>query len=306
MVCSYEFVEASSKKKRYEDAIELWSKVEDRDAPKPKQPTTALASGLWALTGLYIKRGYMDEVQVVNKRDGERHKALKQLPVLSWCMMSGTLAHNRWHDLSGYMDYLKGHVYTTDEKFLTQFSSPGYGGSSSIEINGAQMMLLQRFLQAEASPIGMAIRVQLHALHPRLAPPGIKIKFEPDQEDLANSTAAELNQKHTVADPNAAEKRSKWLNDLSDWSPEIFDESPHVQKFSGFLAYMVKDHPEHKLVVMSQYLKYLDILDIVMKRRYNIQCLRYDGTMGQTTRVEVQKNFSKHGSPRPLLMTAGA
>lgn len=156
------------------------------------------------------------------------------------------------------------------------------------------------------SALGMAIRAQLHSLHPRLVPEDKKDDFQPDQEDIANSTADELNHKYTAEDPNAAEKRRNWLVELNEWTPDVFDESPHVIALTGFLAYMVDKCPESKLVVMSQYLKYLDIVDLLMLKRYKVKCLRYDGTVGQAQRVLVQKEFSRVDMPRPLLMTAGA
>ena len=363
VVTSYEFVEANaSKKTTYEDKIEAYSKAGDHDAAKPKKPTTALATGLWALTGLIIKRGYMDEAHVVNKRDGKRHLALVQLPVSSWCLMSGTLPHNRWHDISGYLDFVKGHPYTSHEKFMAQFSAPNYTHSASRDIGGAQLLLLQRFLQAlivirprdvlklppcrrlafpldltneqagivceltekykmccgmgdqavtvedteETNALGLAIRAQMHCLHPRLAPPSEKDDFELDREVVANTTAAKLNKTYSVEDISAAEKRKQWLQELDEWTVEMFDESPHLFALTHFLDSMIKRLPDEKLVVFSQYLKYLDIVELIMRKRFGVKCLRYDGTVGQIRRVEVQKEFSNARPPRPLLITAGA
>ncbi|KAL6704747.1 hypothetical protein ACN47E_007668 [Coniothyrium glycines] len=69
---------------------------------------------------------------------------------------------------------------------------------------------------------------------------------------------------------------------------------------------MVQTSPTEKIVVFSQYLKYLDIVDLVMRRKFQIECLRYDGTVPQTKRIEVQKDFANLRVAKPLLITAGA
>jgi hypothetical protein len=45
----------------------------------------------------------------------------------------------------------------------------------------------------EMNTLGVAIRAQPHCLHSRLEPPKEKIEFEIDQEDIANTMAADLN-----------------------------------------------------------------------------------------------------------------
>lgn len=98
----------------------------------------------------------------------------------------------------------------------------------------------------------------------------------------------------------------KWLEELEEWTPYMYDESPHVQALAGFLACMVKECPGSKLVVVSQYLEYLDIVDKLMLERYKAKCLRYDRTVPQRQRLDVQKAFAKPDSSIPLLITAGA
>lgn len=368
IVCSYEFVEANvSKKHRFVEDIARWREAGNRNAPKPKRPTCALATQLWSDVGLPFKRGYMDEAHVVNKREGKRHQALQQLHVASWCVMSGTLAHNRWHDLSGYLDFVKGHPYDTHAKFNKQFSVTGYTNMASRELGGPQMALLQRFLQAllimrpaniltlppcarvawpvtldnatayciskmtetykracgmekdfasgarpdldSVSPLGAAVRAQLFSLHPRLLPEtsdGEDEDFHIDNEDLMNTTAEILNDKFRKEDPKASEKRRRWLADLHEWTDEMLFDSPHVQHMVDLIQFMVRSYPEEKIVIMSQYLKYLDVIAVALDRRYNISCLRYDGTVSQAHRITVQEKFADKSKGRPLLITVGA
>lgn len=363
VVCSFEFADANmSKKTKFENKIEVAAK--NPKGTLLNRPTVAIATGMWALLGLPIKRGYIDEAQMVNKRTGKRHQSLMKLPVSSWCIMSGTLAHNKWYDISGYLDFIKGHPYTTDREFLAQFKTPSYTPNAAPDISGAQLYLLQRFLQAfivmrprdvlrlppchrlsfgvkvgetqesvilewtevykkacvmdkksadfkqnknkEISALGAAIRCQLHGLHPRLAPASKTIKFNLEAEDVANSTAEGLNQTYSPDEASQQEKRRQWIKDLNTWTLDMFDESPHLTTVTEFLNFMVNNHPDQKIVVMSQYLKYLDIINLCMSKRFKVACLRYDGTVNQVQRIEVQKKFAKPESARPLLMTVGA
>jgi SNF2 family DNA or RNA helicase len=68
---------------------------------------------------------------------------------------------------------------------------------------------------------------------------------------------------------------------------------------------MVKNNPEQKIVVFSQYLRYLDIVYHAIKKRYGIECLRFDGQVPQKRRPEIQRQFKEAKTSRSLLMTAG-
>jgi SNF2 family DNA or RNA helicase len=79
-----------------------------------------------------------------------------------------------------------------------------------------------------------------------------------------------------------------------------------VTALTELLHHLVTNLPQEKVVVFSQYLKYLDILNIAMKRKYDIQCLRFDGKVPQKNRRAVQRQFADQTKARPLLITAGA
>ncbi len=102
---------------------------------------------MWRELGLPIKRLVLDEAQLVNKRDGERHKAVKRLFCSAILMLSGTFAHNVWHNMSGAVDFLQSHPFTSHKKFLRTFSSLTVDGRSGAP-DIARMRLLQRFIQA--------------------------------------------------------------------------------------------------------------------------------------------------------------
>lgn len=79
-----------------------------------------------------IKRLIIDEAQNVNKRDGVRHRAIKALYAHSIVLPSGTLAHNKWYNLPGVVDFLKTtlsrHILLSCKSFGTfgLASSAGY------------------------------------------------------------------------------------------------------------------------------------------------------------------------------------
>lgn len=62
------------------------------------------------------------------------------------------------------------------------------------------------------------------------------MEFKLDQEDIANTTAANLNNLYLADDSSAQEKRKKWLQDLEEWTKEMFDGSPHLVVLTEFLT----------------------------------------------------------------------
>jgi SNF2 family DNA or RNA helicase len=67
-------------------------------------------------------RVVLDEAQRVNKRGRKRHEAIKRLSAEAFIILSGTLLHNKSHDFSGYVNFLRGHPFGTHQKFMNTFS----------------------------------------------------------------------------------------------------------------------------------------------------------------------------------------
>jgi SNF2 family DNA or RNA helicase len=147
-VTSYEFVEQSGRQKlAFPEAINAFSNDQEGRIPKPSRPTTALHSEVWEIVDIPFKRVILDEAHRVNKRNKVRHEAIKRLPARAFVMLSGTLPHNKWHNMSGYLDYLKGHAFDTHEKFLHTFGTrDDYGRPDNP--SETQLRRLQIFLQA--------------------------------------------------------------------------------------------------------------------------------------------------------------
>jgi hypothetical protein len=147
VVCSYEFATANVQaKEKYEKQLAKYEEAGDRLGIKPRKLTCALASSAYAFLGPFVV-GFQDEAQCINKRTGVRRRSILKLPVDSWIMLSGSLAHNKWYDISVYFEFLKGHPYKTHEEFLRQFSRNSYSERADMTPSGAQRMLLQRMLQ---------------------------------------------------------------------------------------------------------------------------------------------------------------
>lgn len=115
LVCSYEFVETSDR-----DLLKFGLQDGPRDT-LPSRPGTVLFSTLWNELSIPFKRMILDEAQIVKKRSGIRHKTLLGIPAKAVIMLSGTFAHNKWHDISGYLDFIKGHPFDSHSKFIRFF-----------------------------------------------------------------------------------------------------------------------------------------------------------------------------------------
>jgi ERCC4-related helicase len=142
----------------------------------------------------------------------------------------------------------------------------------------------QRVLNAsgevqEGSPLGLAVRAQMYTLHSLLVPKKklVETNFTPNKEDFQNITAEELNKRRSKKDLAAGERRRKWLDELKKWTEDQLLDSLHLRALTSVIARLVKTEPARKIVVFSQYLRYLNIVFVAMKRLYGITCLRFNG-----------------------------
>lgn len=148
IVVSYEQVEVSGCELReFPSRLEAFRTDTTGSILPPSKPNAPLHSGMWKQLGLPIKRLVLDEVQVVSKRWEITHKTVKDLFVKAVILLSGTVCHNEWHNVSGLVNFLQGHPFTTHKKFIKTFSS--FSRSSPMGVpNPAQIATLQKFLQA--------------------------------------------------------------------------------------------------------------------------------------------------------------
>lgn len=327
---------------------------------QPIRPNAVLHSAFWQQLNLPIKRLVLDEAHLVNKRDGARHGALKNLFYLSAIVLSGTPAHNAWHDISGLIDFLQGHPFKDHQLFMKAFSSTDYEGRiGRPELH--RMRALQRFIQAftiarpatilkltdcvrramhfhirpthaseidilllryhqmmnirksrqlaeekVAAALSCAVKAQLVSLHPMLYEDN---GLETNDADNAFVDMDEENPVHGYIAADRAsrpsEERSKWLQSV-EARENLVDESDRLIYFLYVYQQLRRSRPDKKIIVFSQYLKFLDIIAEALRRVHKVEALRFDGKVNHTQRVKVQQDF-KFADPRvPLLMTAAA
>lgn len=145
IVVSYEFLEANMRDKRDLPAIIESYLRNDRKGEAPTRPNSAIHSDFWRQIGLPFKRVLLDEGQKVNKHHTARHIAAKNIHCKAYIILSGTLMHNKWHDISGMLDFVQSHPFTDHAKFMHAFSDRDYTGR--LYLPASKMVMLQRFLQ---------------------------------------------------------------------------------------------------------------------------------------------------------------
>ncbi|KAI4915004.1 hypothetical protein J4E90_005041 [Alternaria incomplexa] len=96
----------------------------------------------------------------------------------------------------------------------------------------------------------------------------------------------------------SAELRVKWLAKLADWSEAQVFESPHVTAMVDMLYNLIKKRPEDKIIVFSQHLRYLGIINKGLRMRHNVECLRSDGTVLPKHRTAIEKKFLENSEVR--------
>ena len=364
LVCSYEFVEASSRKVR--NFLDELTKYNNRGrvGERPKRPNAGISSGLWRLLGIPIKRLILDEVQVVNKRSGARHKAIMKLPAKAIVGLSGILPHNRWHDMSGYFDFLKSHPFKSHADFMATFASQDAYGKS-VRPDAARLRLLQRCLQAvliarpssvlklppcrrnlaifdllpatrkkvdeyttkylqmavmsaetegldfgeknESYALAYAVIAQLWSLHPLLGSAAEEAKDR--KVELAQTGEGEVSPgaQFEAEDQEArnGEARVLWLQKVEDYD-QLVNSSMRLLSIVSTINQVREASPKAKIVVFSQYLKFLDILDVALRRDVGVRTIRFDGTVHPLTCRRRLEEFAEEKEGVVLLITAGA
>lgn len=346
LVTSYEFVETSYRAVRaFPKGVKTHRNGDAETASAPPRPNAAVHSTIWEEIGMPFKRMILDECQAVNKRDGARHKAVKNIHVEARVGYSGTLAHNKWDDVDGLFDFLKGHPIHNQQMFFRLFSDPDTGGHSR-QPDAKGLHLLQRFLlactiarpssvlklkqchrhrvpfllnSAEAAAVTQltslytkafaasrekngkrhlkyAVRALMASLHPMLRiNDEVDLDYDPENPDATPDKEAVI-----------GEAREGWLARVRARG-RLIEESSRLQAFLGLYKFlMTTAAPGRKIVVFSQYLRFLDIIEEALKRQYGVECLRYDGTVLQSLRKGIESKYADPTNKKPLLITAGA
>ena len=128
VVCSFEYLERNfktvddfqTKMKQYQKDMDDGSyglKQNKKGTEPPKRSAVTLASELFDQDSTRFGLMVIDEVQKINKTDGIRHRAAKRINAHARACLSGTLAHNRWFDIGGAVDFIKGQPFRTTADF---------------------------------------------------------------------------------------------------------------------------------------------------------------------------------------------
>ncbi|KAF3399374.1 hypothetical protein DPV78_006216 [Talaromyces pinophilus] len=145
--------------------------------------------------------------------------------------------------------------------------------------------------------MGLAVKAQLYAAHVILEKradeihekvvSAVEINDDEDPDDLA-VRLVDMYSLETV------KSRSDWLGTLAGMKMSELRESSRVQAFCKVLRHARRSFPDEKIIVFSSYLRFLDILHHIMKQEFNINALRYDGSMSSAQKTEVQLAFNWH------------
>jgi len=368
VVCSYDQIEASERAQRtLLEEIDRYNNDQTGLLGMPKRPNAPLHSSFWREMNLPIKRLILDEAQVINKETGVRHQAVLNLFFKAVVLLTGTPAHNKWHDFFGLIHFLRGHPFPTHSLFMKAFATQDYEGKIG-NPDLSRMRLLQRFLQAftiarptnilklpgviryrssfklkkeiedevyalylqytqllsirksksnpgtdmvlngdDAIALKFAVQAQLMAMHPMLAE-GIEELKKPDDDFVDNAgDQDDFVRTYVAADKETegGEARDAWLKRVHD-REGLLAESNRLCRFLRIYKQLRTSNPNQKILVFSQYLKFLDIIDEAMMRVFNVKCLRFDGTVSHHQRAKVQQDFKDSDPKVPLLMTVGS
>ena len=343
VTCSYDFVENSYRAVRdLPDQLHHYLAHYDNPAiTHPLRSVSALHAAMWREMDQPIKRLILDEVQVANKRHGSRHIAIKNLYVAGTIVLSGTLTHNRWEDLSDVVAFISGHPITDDQTFKQVF---GFRQGNKISIDVKGMHLLRRFMQsftivrpstvlslrscrrrtfkfnlsvehAAADAVFMAkykkaarSTSSMQTLQLAYAVKAALISIHPllleaeEAEPTAyDADALYANEETQISD----EGRAKWIERIRQ-SEDLCEQSERLKALLRLFWTLRSREKGRKIIIFSKFLKFLDIIEEAFSRTFAIPCLRYDGTVPPSQRRGIEVRFAAVHNDMPLLITAGA
>ncbi|TGO53540.1 hypothetical protein BCON_0121g00210 [Botryotinia convoluta] len=324
LIMSYNFVETNKRKSsKFAGDIALYAN--GSKATRPKRPTMSVQSEIWHDVKLQPKLLVLDEAQMVNKPALAWARALMALNAKRVLVMSGTLPHNQWTNVFGYLKFLKGHPFHNQREFLRVFGTLGERITSA-----RKLACLARFMQGFtiAHPSSILNLPQMNSfrisfnLLPReamavmefvdeykkcvIGTPNIIIDGGDKDQGLGLFTYA-IQAQVKAGHPMMGEYLSE------RWARLARLDGIHLRVFSG--EEIDDQKPEERKDWLERVKKRPDIvnesgrLNIVeegLLRRFKIQSLRYDGTTPSDQRPKIEEAFVESNNNVPLLMTAGS
>lgn len=72
------------------------------------------------------------------------------------------------------------------------------------------------------------------------------------------------------------------------------------------MRYIWHQWPNEKVVILSSYLRLLDIIALVFKHGFGLDCLRFDGSISKDQKHAAQLLFDRASGSRVILITSGS
>jgi SNF2 family DNA or RNA helicase len=111
---------------------------------------------------------------------------------------------------------------------------------------------------------------------------------------------------HLSGDRSEAEVSSRklWLHHLEQ-NPKIVFESARMTRVLRVYAQLRKKYPTRKIVIASQYLKFLDMVKSAMRQKFDVQGLEYNGVITSSLRERNLTSFKDHADTAVPLILSG-
>ncbi|KAH8422322.1 uncharacterized protein LDX57_000079 [Aspergillus melleus] len=156
------------------------------------------------------------------------------------------------------------------------------------------------------NPLGHAVRAQLLAAHPLLPSEhnceGVEGRFNLDIDDGIDENVVRIIEAQSGI---SSESRNEWLSRLDAQDTETLMKSTRGHAFLEIWDRVSNSWPGKKAIIFRSYLKFLDILAVVLKRQRGAISLRFDGSLDDREKESVKDDFMTANSSSPLLITTG-
>jgi len=222
---------------------------------------------------------------------GQQYISPRNIALLARFLMGFTIARpSSVLNLQGIKMYSVEFELSSDEYCIVQNHSRDYVQKvAQIQQKGAD--------STNIVPFTSSIRAQQAAAHPQLhlaggIAPGDRLQElaggDEDNEDTEG----------------AARKRGAWIDLIHQ--PNFHYHSARVDAFLEAYRSCRARHPNEKILVFSEYLTFLDLLEVALRREHGVHSLRFDGTCGELKRERVKCEFASADASIPLLITGRA
>ncbi|CAN9171613.1 unnamed protein product [Alternaria alternata] len=103
------------------------------------------------------------------------------------------------------------------------------------------------------------------------------------------------------------DSRKKWLDHIAS-NPEVVFESARLMRVLDLYEQLRRDYPDRKIVISSQYLKFLDMVKSGLRQKHGIDSFEYNGVIADAVRQRNLETFRDSGTScsQPLYLSGKA